>query len=208
MTTSQIVWTVVIVVAVLILIGLIVSVRKKNQDANRARAGQLRDQADIQAAGLPDTQAKADQAEAQAERARVEAERAEERSAAIRAEAEQEQAVQEDQIRAADRLDPDVDHRAKDYSPQVVAPAGPSDVPTDPTYADPATGRAAPTPPDSSTSTDDSSNAAGGSSVTLEPTDTSPRDATIGTDKDTLRDRLEGDAPEQTDETAGGTHRA
>ena len=171
MTTSQIVWIVVIAVAVLILIGLIVSVRKKNHDANRARADQLREQADIQAAGLPDTRARADQAEAQADHARLEAERAEERAAAARTEAAQEQAAQEDRIRAADRLDPDVDHRAEDYSPEVADPAGPSVVPT-------------------------------------EPTDTSPRDDTIGTDNDTLRDRLEGDAPEQTDGTTRGAHRA
>ena len=171
MTTSQIVWIVVIAVAVLILIGLIVSVRKKNQDANRARADQLREQADIKAAVLPDTRARADQAEAQAEHARLEAERAEERAAAARTEAAQEQAAQEDRIRAADRLDPDVDHRAEDYSPEVADPAGPSVVPT-------------------------------------EPTDTSHRDDTIGTDNDTLRDRLEGDAPEQTDGTTRGAHRA
>lgn len=171
MTTSQIVWIVVIAVAVLILIGLIVSVRKKNQDANRARADQLREQADIKAAVLPDTRARADQAEAQAEHARLEAERAEERAAAARTEAAQEQAAQEDRIRAADRLDPDVDHRAEDYSPEVAEPAGPSVVPT-------------------------------------EPTDTSPRDHTIGTDNDTLRNRLEGDAPEQTDGTTRGAHRA
>lgn len=205
MTTSQIVWTIVIVAAVLILIGLVVAVRKKNQDANRARAAQLREQADIQAAGLPDTQARADQAREQAERARLEAERAEEHAATVRAEAEQEQAAQEDRIRAADRLDPDVDHRAEDYSPQVVAPAGPSDVPVDPTYADPATGRATQTSPDSSTVTDESSPAAGGSSVTLEPTDTSPRDETVGADDATLRDRLEGTPDER---NAGGTHRA
>lgn len=174
MTTSQIVWIVVIAVAVLILIGLIVSVRKKNHDANRARADQLREQADIQAAGLPDTRARADQAEAQADHARLEAERAEERAAAARTEAAQEQATQEDRIRAADRLDPDVDHRAEDYSPEVADPAGPSAVPTEPT----------------------------------EPTDTSPRDDTIGTDNDTLRDRLEGDAPDQTDGTTRGAHRA
>ncbi|MEO5662216.1 MAG: hypothetical protein ABIR39_02940 [Nocardioides sp.] len=206
MTTSQIVWTIVIVAALLLLIGLVVaSMRKKNQDANRARAGQLREQADIQAAGLPDTQARADQAREQAERARLEAERAEEHAATVRAEAAQEQAAQEDRIRAADRLDPDVDHRAKDYSPEVVAPAGPSDVPADPTYADPATGRATQASSDSSTVTDESSPVAGGSSVTLEPTDTSPRDETVGADDATLRDRLEGTPDEQ---NAGGTHRA
>ena len=134
MTTSQIVWIVVIALAALILIGLIVgSMRKKNKDANRERAGQLRERADTQAAGLPDARARADQAQAQAERARLEAERAEEHSATVRSEVDQEQAVHEEHIRAADRLDPDVNHRAKDYSPTVVHPAGPSHIPTEPT---------------------------------------------------------------------------
>jgi FtsZ-interacting cell division protein ZipA len=206
MTTSQIVWTIVIVAAVLILIGLVVaSMRKKSLADNRARATQLRDRADTRAAGLPDAEARAEQAEAHAEHAHLEAQRADEHAATARAAADQERALQEDQIRAADRLDPDVDHRAKDYSPEVVAPAGPSDVPVDPTYADPATGRATQTSSDSATVTDESSPAAGGSSVTLEPTDTSPRDETVGADDATLRDRLEGTPDEQ---NAGGTHRA
>lgn len=130
MTTSQVVWTVVIVVAVLILIGLVVgSMRKKSLADNRAQAGQLREQADTRAAVLPDDRARAEQAEAQAERARLEAQRAEEQAATARAEVAQEQALHEDRIRAADRLDPDVDHRAEDYSPDVADPAGPASSP-------------------------------------------------------------------------------
>ena len=143
MTTTEIIWIIVIAVAVLVLIGLVVgSMRRRSLADNREQAARLRERADTQAADLPDTQARADQAATQAERARLEVQRAEERAAAARAEADQQRAIQEDQIRAADRLDPDVKHKAADYSPDVVDPAGPSNVPTDPAYADPETGRA------------------------------------------------------------------
>jgi FtsZ-interacting cell division protein ZipA len=143
MTTTEIIWIIVIAVAALVLIGLVIfSMRKKSLADNRAKAARLRERADTQAAVLPDTQAKADQAATRAEQARLEAQRAEEQAAALRTEAEQQRAIHEDQIRAADRLDPDVDNKAPDYSPDVVDPAGPSDVPTDPAYADPDTGRA------------------------------------------------------------------
>lgn len=127
MTTSQIIWTIVIVVAALLLIALIVaSMRKKSLADDRARAAQLRDSADTRAAGLPDADVRAQQAEADADRARLEAQRAEEQAATARAEVDQQQALQEDRIRDADRLDPDVDHRADDYTPQVGTPHGPT----------------------------------------------------------------------------------
>ncbi|WP_107705380.1 hypothetical protein [Nocardioides allogilvus] len=126
MTTSQIIWIVVIAVAALVLIGLVVgSMRKKSLADNHARADQLRHKADASAAGLPDTSARAERAEAEAEHKRLEAQRAEDQAAAARIEAEQERARHEDQIRAADRLDPKVDHKSTDYSPEVADPSGP-----------------------------------------------------------------------------------
>lgn len=182
MTTSEIIWIIVIAVAVLALVGLIVaSMRKRSLADNRAQAAALREQADTEAAELPDARARADQAAAVAERARLEAERAEAEAAAVRTEADQQRAIHEDRIRAADRLDPDVDHKATDYSPDVVDPAGPPDAPAAP--ADPAT---------------------------LEPTDTTPRDDTVVSDTRSMRHRLEGDAPEESDvhpDGTGGTHR-
>jgi FtsZ-interacting cell division protein ZipA len=169
MSTTEIIWIIVIAVAALVLIGLIVvSMRKKSVADNREQAALLRERADTQAADLPDAQARAEQAATQAEHARLEAQRAEERAAAVRTEADQQRAIHEDQIRAADRLDPDVDTQAPDYSPDVVDPAGPSDVPADAAYADPDTGRVS------------------------------------------VRHRLEGDAPEESDDQpdgGGGTHR-
>lgn len=179
MTTSEIIWIIVITVAVLALVGLIVaSMRKRSLADNRAQAAALREQADTEAAELPDARARADQAAAEAERARLEAERAEAQAAAVRTEADQQRAIHEDRIRAADRLDPDVDHKATDYSPDVVDPAGPADAPADP--------------------------------ATLEPTDTTPRDETVVSDTRSMRHRLEGDAPEESDvhpDGTGGTHR-
>jgi hypothetical protein len=214
MTTSQIIWIVVIAVAALVLIGLIVGLmRKKSLADKHEKAELLRERADVEAAGLPDAQARADQAATEAERARLEAQRAEERAAAVRAEAAQERAIHEEKIRAADRLDPDVDHEAKDYSPDVVDPAGPSDVPADPAYADPDTGRASGSPSGSANAPPPApapSSDADGSTATLEPTDTTPRDETVGNDRLSMRDRLEGDTPEESDDhpdEAGGTHR-
>jgi hypothetical protein len=122
-TTTQIIWIVVIIVAALALAAVVVaSMRKKNATENRARAEELREQADTRATGgLPAAEASAREAEVEAERARLEAERAEERAAVAQQALTQEQAVHEDQIRAADRLDPDVDHRSDDYAPDTSA---------------------------------------------------------------------------------------
>jgi hypothetical protein len=176
MSTTEIIWIIVIAVAALVLIGLVVfAMRRKSVGVadNREKAARLRKQADIEAAVLPDAQARADQAAAEAERARLEAERVEAQAAAARTEADQQRAIHEDRIRAADRLDPDVNHRAPDYSPDVVDPAGPSAVPA-------------------------------------EPTDTTPRDETVVNDTRSMRHRLAGDTPEESDvhpEGTGGTHR-
>jgi hypothetical protein len=122
-STQQIIWTVVFVVAALAVIGFIVaSMRKKNQQENRARAAEIRESAEAGAAVIPDAQARARETEAQAEQARLQAERAEERARAARTEAAQQEALHEDQVRAADRLDPDVDHKADDYTPETVTP--------------------------------------------------------------------------------------
>lgn len=206
MTNEQIIWMVVIALAALVLIGLILaSMRKRGRADNRVRAQQLRQVADGDAAGLPDVQARAEQAATQAEHKRLEAERAEKEALRARTELDQERARHEDQIRAADRLDPDVKHKAKDYSPQVADPAGPSNIHSDPTLADRTTSRA--------TSTDSASDP----DTILDqdgPTNTAPRDERVGTDEETLRDRLEGDSPASPGPTPGagtdteGTHRA
>jgi hypothetical protein len=64
-----------------------------------------------------DADRQARDAEANAARARAEAERAERQAAEAGRARDMERAAHEDQIREADRLDPDVDHRSDDYVP-------------------------------------------------------------------------------------------
>lgn len=125
MTTEQIIWTVVIAVAVLALIAFIVAaMRKKSQHTKETRAAELRQEAQQRAAVIPDAQVRAKESEAQAERARLEAERAQERAEAARTEVVQHEATVEEQVRAADRVDPGVNHKADDYRPDTSSVIG------------------------------------------------------------------------------------
>lgn len=112
-----------IVIAVIVLVVLAVAayvIRQKNREANIARAEQLRTQAVSEAqTTLPPAQDRAAEAEAKAEEARAAAERAQAEAEEARVAAAQAEAAHEGQVRAADRLDPRVDHKADDYAPQV-----------------------------------------------------------------------------------------
>ncbi|CUR58110.1 hypothetical protein NOCA1130386 [metagenome] len=112
-----------ITLIVILVIGLalvVPTIRRKNREANVARAEQLRSEAATSAQTvLPPAQARAAETEANAEEARAIAERAEAEAEQARLAASQAEAAHEDQIRAADRLDPRVDHKADDYAPQV-----------------------------------------------------------------------------------------
>jgi FtsZ-interacting cell division protein ZipA len=112
---------IVIAVIVLVVIGVAAYViGKRNREANIARADQLRTKAATQARStLPPTQVRAAEAEAKAEEARAAAERAEAEAEEARVAAAQAEAQHEGQVRAADRLDPRVDHKADDNAPQV-----------------------------------------------------------------------------------------
>ncbi len=227
MTTTQIVWIVVIAVVALVLIGLIVgSIRKKNAPRPTATAPHSCESAPTPVPpGLPDAEARADHAEAEAERAHLAAQRADEHAATARAEADQERAIQEDRIRAADRLDPDVDNTADDYAPEVVTPAGPASDPSvvdpdtifDRDDAAPATTTSAPSAPEPTPQapeptpqapepTPQAASPSGGSSVTLEPVDTTTHDGSYG-DDDRLARRLNGHETTEGDDDApsGGT---
>lgn len=127
MTTTEIIWTIVIAIAALVLIALVVAaMRKKSQEADHAHAAQLREQADTRASAIPDAETRAQEAELAAEQARVRAEKEARQARMAKDDLLQQEAEHEDQIRAADRLDPTVDHRADDYSPEVRDPANPS----------------------------------------------------------------------------------
>ena len=100
------------------------------------------------------------EARAIAERAEAEAEQA--RLAASQAEAEH-----EDRIRAADRLDPRVDHQAEDYAPQVpgtddVGPTPPAEVNAEPSTETSHAAPAAEAPTETSAETSADEPASGG----------------------------------------------
>ncbi|MDT0188061.1 hypothetical protein Q9S36_48525 [Microbacterium sp. ARD31] len=137
-----------IVILVIALALVVPMVRRKNREANVARAEQLRSEAATSAQTvLPPAQARAAETEASAAEARAIAERAEAEAEQARLAASQAEAEHEDRIRAADRLDPRVDHQAEDYAPQVpgtddVGPTPPAEVNAEPaaetTHAAPA----------------------------------------------------------------------
>lgn len=112
-----------IVIAVIVLVVLAVAfvvIQRKNREANLERAEELRTKAATEAqATIAPAQDRAATAEAEAAEARAVAEKAEAEAQAARLEAQQVEASHEAQVRAADRLDPRVDHRADDYAPQV-----------------------------------------------------------------------------------------
>ncbi len=112
-----------IVIAVIVLVVLAVAgyvIRQRNRRANIARADDLRTHAATRAQStLPPAQDRAVEAEARAEEARAAAERAQAEAEEARVAASQAEADHEAQVRAADRLDPRVNHKADGYSPQV-----------------------------------------------------------------------------------------
>ena len=144
-----------IVIAVIVLVVLAVAfvvIQRKNREANIERADQLRTKAATEAQGtIAPAQERAATAEAEAAEARAIAEKAEVEAEAARLEAQQVEASHEAQVRAADRLDPRVDHKADDYAPQVAGtvdqqPTAPSDVNAEPATGVPATAAGAEAP--------------------------------------------------------------
>lgn len=130
-----------IVIAVIVLVVLAVAfvvIQRKNREANIERADQLRTKAATEAQGtIAPAQERAATAETEAAEARATAEKAEAEAEAARLEAQQVEASHEAQVRAADQLDPRVDHKADDYAPQVAGtvdqqPTAPSDVNAEP----------------------------------------------------------------------------
>jgi FtsZ-interacting cell division protein ZipA len=115
--TTLIIVLVVIVVVIALAAFLVL---RKNREANVARAEQLRAQVTTQAPStIAPARERAAAAEAEAEQARAAAARAEAEAHEARLAAQQVEATHEGQVRAADRLDPRVDHKAEDYTPQV-----------------------------------------------------------------------------------------
>jgi len=114
--------TLIIVIVVVLVVAAVAAflVNKRNKDAKIAQAEELRSQAASRAqTTIAPAQQDAAEAERKAEEARLQAERAETEAREAQVAAQQVEAEHEAQVRDADRLDPRVDHRADDYSPQV-----------------------------------------------------------------------------------------
>ena len=111
---------IIIVVLVVVLAAAYYVFSQKNRQSNIERSDQLRQEAATRAqATIAPAQERAAAAEAEAEEARAIAEQAEREAQEARVAAQQVEATHEGQVRAADRLDPRVDHKADDYAPQV-----------------------------------------------------------------------------------------
>ena len=109
-----------IVLAALLAVGLIVSARNRKRDqVGRERADELRSEAASSAVGEREQEARAREAEAEAERVRAQADKLEVRAQEERTSFDMTQAQREESLRAADRVDPDVDHRSADYQPDL-----------------------------------------------------------------------------------------
>ncbi|HEX5862132.1 MAG TPA: hypothetical protein VFY58_09840 [Nocardioides sp.] len=118
MSTGTIVLIIVIVLVVLALIGLFAWLGNRKKKVQRyEQAESLRKEAVAEAGGVHESHVQAREAEAKAEKARLEAARAEEEAARAHQGVSQEQALHEQKIREADRLDPHVDHKSEEYSP-------------------------------------------------------------------------------------------
>jgi FtsZ-interacting cell division protein ZipA len=97
----------VIVVLAIIAVAVVLS-RKRKVDANRNRAGEMREQAKSDELGAKEREAKALRAEADAKQAEVESERLREEARGTQQEAESVRADVQEKRRKADELDPDV----------------------------------------------------------------------------------------------------
>jgi FtsZ-interacting cell division protein ZipA len=119
MDTTQVIILVVVVLIVLALLAFLLKRMKQQKHQKRlALAEEHRTGAREELRDLQHQRADAEAAEARAKAAAAEAEKAELAAREAR-EAEQAQhARAEDKIREADRLDPRVDHKSKDYDPR------------------------------------------------------------------------------------------
>ena len=115
-------WIIIILVvlAVVLVAALILSAMKRKKDqVGRERASELRSEAADTAATKREQEARAREAEAEAERVRAQADKLEAQAEEKRTSYDMTQARQEDAVREADRVDPDVNHRSKEYAPDL-----------------------------------------------------------------------------------------
>lgn len=134
MGTGIIILLVVAVAVVLVIVGIVLTMSTRRKAAemehDRSRAEEIRHEATA-TTGVRDSDLEAREAQIEADRAKLEAEQAETRAAEAQQGVQVEEARREDQLREADRLDPDVDHRADDYAPGTDAPVAEEPAPVE-----------------------------------------------------------------------------
>jgi hypothetical protein len=109
-----------IILAVLLAAALIWTAMKRKKDQiGRERASELRSDAATTAAAKKEQEARAREAEAEAERIRAQADKLEVHAQEERTAYDMTRAQQEEALREADRVDPDVDHRSPEYQPDL-----------------------------------------------------------------------------------------
>lgn len=114
---STIGWIILAVVIVVVLLLAWAVWRSQQRKERAARAESLRSEARSHASDIGPNRQEAREAEVRADAARLEAERAQRDADAAKTALAQQEAVHEDRLREADRLDPHVDHKADDYEP-------------------------------------------------------------------------------------------
>jgi len=126
-------WIILIVVVAIVVIAVAVALmRNRRTAARREQAESLRTEAVQSTASVEASRRDAEEAAARAEVARAEAARAQEQATQAQQGLHVEEARVEDRVRAADRIDPDVDTRTEDYRPTT-----PLDEPSGQTTLDP-----------------------------------------------------------------------
>ena len=154
-------WVIIILIALAVVLAAALiwtAMKRKKHQVARERASELRSEAATTAAAKHEEEARAREAQAEADRARAQADKLEARAQEERTSYDMTRAAQEDRLREADRLAPDVTHRDPDYQPGIgdgTHRAGNRDVPGGATPAGtshqgdqhPASGTANPVPP-------------------------------------------------------------
>ncbi|MGZ4453990.1 MAG: hypothetical protein ACXVWW_10630 [Nocardioides sp.] len=110
-------WIILAVVIVVVLLLALAVWRSAERKKRSARAEALREEARTRAPEIGSTRTEAREAEVRADAARLEAERAQREAEAAQTALAQQEAAHEDRLREADRLDPEVNHKARDYEP-------------------------------------------------------------------------------------------
>jgi len=114
---STIGWIIVAIVVIVVVIAALAVWRSQHRRKLSARADALRVEAREHTSDLGTHRRDAREAAVRADEARAEAEQAQREADNARTALAQEEASHEDKLREADRLDPEVDHKAADYQP-------------------------------------------------------------------------------------------